>query len=322
MRTIARLTVLAAICAATTLAVGQDQTEKAAKTEKAGQEKAADAKKPPELTETKGQILMDDDLPATGGLVYFVFQSRLMEIPHSGSLDKVKAMAEGAAAVDEKGNFKLNMPPGNFALVYVPSGTADGAQLGPGPDSMAKARRMTREQIQARIEAIKENAQQGLPIKDGALGEAFVVENRQVRPPVVDFGKMVVGINQSVTIRAVKESGDPVDFPVKLQLRGKNGDVYDAHTPSINEAGVFVFHDVFPQFYQVFATATKPKPGEGDEATTPSLGNADLVFEGAPLEQKVTVTPGKPGDAADQPPPNVPEPPKQKPSAAKPKAKQ
>jgi hypothetical protein len=48
--------------------------------------------------------------------------------------------------------------------------------------------------------------------------------------------------------------------------------------------------------YTVVALATRPKPGEGDEATTPTIKNAQFVFESGPMLHEVTVTPGRSGE--------------------------
>lgn len=249
---------------------------------------------PPELTYVSGRLLYSQDEPTTGGVGYFIFQERLKEIPQENPMERVKAIAEAAVAVDADGSFTLNMAPGNYALIYDPAAEATDENLQPGAESQAVGKKPTPEQVKARIQTIIENVKQGMPIKDGKLAEvAYVIENRIVRPPVSEFGEMILGENHSVTVLAVTDKGKPVDFPLSLHLRGKSGDVYEPHPPSVSEAGTFTFYDVFPQSYQVFATAQKPRPGQGDEATTPTLKNATFVFEGTPMEHKVTVTPGK-----------------------------
>lgn len=262
---------------------------------------------PPELTTVTGYLMQDENTTASGGLAYFIFQSRLNEIPHENPMEKVNAMAEKVVPVTEEGRVEARMAPGNYALIYEPQ--ADNEQVpGPGPESMAVAKRMSREQMQRRIEAIKQNAQQGLPVVDGKLGDSFVIENRFVRPPIVDFGAMVVQSDDVVQITANKEDGGVIDFPVALRLRGKNGDILEPHTPSVSEQGVYTFYDVFPQSYQVFALGTKPKPGMGDDITTPTVENDTLVFDGTAVEHTVIVKPGKPGGSANQdaPPPTPP----------------
>ncbi|MCX7019530.1 MAG: hypothetical protein WCK47_09595 [bacterium] len=251
------------------------------------------AKKPPELTEVKGKLLLDDDTPVTGGLAFFVYQRRLMELPRAKTIEVARAMAEAAATVNNDGQFSLSMAPGNYALFYDPAGKADGKEaLEPGSNSMAKTRRLSQEQLAQRRETIIANAKTGVPINQGRVDEGFIVENRQVRPPQVDFGNMILGINQRVTIITVKEDGQPVDFPVRLDMRGKNGDIYNPHPSNAAAPGKYVFFDVFPQFYEVFATAVPARPGATDGATTPTLKNNKLTFDGAPMEQKVTVIPG------------------------------
>jgi hypothetical protein len=253
-----------------------------------------------------GHLSNADKSSANGGVVYFVFQSRLNEIPAENSLDRVKAIAEKAVALDEGGSFTLNMAPGNYALVYDPAGDAANVP-GPGPDSMAMAKKMTREQVEQRIATIKQNAQTGLPIQTGKIGDAFVVENRFVRPPEVSFGEMQLQDDAIVVITANDADGKPIDFPAALRLRGKNGDILEPHTPSVSDIGTYSFFDIQPQSYQVFALGTKPKPGTAnDEITTPTVKNDQFVFDGTPIKQTVTVEPGKPsgdseGDAAPAP---------------------
>ncbi len=248
-----------------------------------------EVKKAPELTVVGGRFVRDDFTTIGGGVVYFVFQERLKELPHENPLAKAKAMAETAAEVDEEGNFYLEMKPGNFALIYDPNEKFSPEKAQPGPESMEKLRKRTPEQVKALVDAIRENAAKGLPIKDGRLGDAYVIENRFVRPPVVDFGEMPLGVDQSVTVIAVKENGEIVDFPVMLKLRGKNGDVYEPHTPTLNTPGQFVFCDVEPQRYDVFAIGVRMAPKADAPITTPTLENAAFEFEGVPMEHKVTV---------------------------------
>jgi hypothetical protein len=265
-------------------------------------EEQQEEKPPPELTDVTGRFVQPGDAESTagGGIAYFIFQRRLSEVPHDNALEKVRDMAETAVAVDEDGSFSLQMAPGNFALVYDPQGEATDEALQPGPESFAVAKRMSTEQQQARIAVMKENAQKGLAIQNGRLGEAFVIENRFVRPPVTDFGQMELGADHSVTVVATSESGEAPDFPLALRLRGKNGDIFEPHPPSVSEPGQFVFHDVFPQEYEVFAIGQRPKPGMGDDITTPSLKNNAFLFESTPKEIKVTVMPGTAEGSGDR----------------------
>ena len=258
---------------------------------------------PPEQTEVSARLMMDADKGAEGGVAYFIFQKRLMEIPHENSMEKVKAMSEVGVAVDKDGSFTLNMAPGNYAIVYDPKGEAKAEALQPGPESMAIARRITPDKLKERMEIIRANAQKGMPIKDGKLGDAYVIENRFIRPPVSDFGEILLGEKHSVTVLAEGDDGKPLDFPVSLRLRGRNGDISEPHPPSVSAPGTFIFNDIMPQIYSVFALGTKPKPGAGDEVTTPSIENAMFVFDGQPYEHKVKVVPGKPGGEDDTPPP-------------------
>jgi len=246
---------------------------------------------PPELTTVTGRLMINKDKGAPAGVAYFVFQRRLLEIPHEGTLDTLRAMAEEAVAVDNEGSFTLRMAPGNYLMVYEPGSDLDPVSLRQGPQSFAQARQLTPEQIRERVERIKENAQKGLPISKGRIGDAYVVENRFVRPPVTDFGEILLGDTATITVIAQDMEGKMADFPVALRLRGKNGDIYEPHPPTVSKKGTFVFHDVFPQPYQVFGLAVKPAPGQGDEATTPTVTNADLLFTGEPLEWKVKVDP-------------------------------
>lgn len=248
-----------------------------------------DADSAPEITSVSGQLITADGKPASGGVVYFIFQGRLNEIPHINPLDKVRAMVEEAVAVDSEGSFSLKMKPGNFAMVYDPAATEAPAE--PGPESMAVIKRLSPEQVQARIAAIKENAAKGLPIKNGKLGDAFVIENRYIRPPVSDFGELQLQSNAVATIKAVTETGEPINFPATLRLRGKNGDIMEPHTPSISTRAQYAFHDIMPQSYQVFALGTLPRPGAGDEITTPIVTNDQFIFTGDPLTHEVIVEP-------------------------------
>lgn len=199
--------------------------------------------------------------------------------------------------MDKDGSFTLEMAPGNFAMFFDPSAKASPEALKAGPDSMAAIQKHDPERVKARIAAIKENARKGLPISDGMLGASmYVIENRIVRPPFTDFGQMILLQDNSVTLLALDEAGNPITFPAVLKIRGKSGDVYEPHNPTLNAPGQYVFHDVFPQMYTVIALATRPKPGEGDEATTPTIKNAQFVFETGPMLHEVTVTPGKRGN--------------------------
>ncbi|MGI8908720.1 MAG: hypothetical protein ACR2IE_19790 [Candidatus Sumerlaeaceae bacterium] len=296
------LTYVAAAAAAVSLystsTLAQDATPAAAKATPAYTE-------PPELTNVSGHIVNADGSGAKAGVAYFIFQSRLNEIPRDNPLDKVKAMAEKSVAIDEGGSFTLTMAPGNYALVYDPA--ADPASIpGPGAESMAVSKKMSRELVDQRIATIKDNAQNGLPVQNGKIGEAFVVENRYVRPPQVDFGDIILQDEAVVRVLANDASGQPIDFPVALRLRGKNGDIMEPHTPSVSEKGRYSFFDVQPQSYQVFALATRPKPGMGDEVTTPTIKDSQLAFDGDPVEHKVIVEAGKPGATEDPPPPPPP----------------
>jgi len=245
--------------------------------------------KPPELTIVTGRFVQDDFTTVGGGTVFFIFQDRLKELPHENTLAKVRAMAETAAEVDAEGNFYLELKPGNFAFVYDPNTSFTEELAKPGPESMEVLRKRTPEQLKALVNVIRENAAKGLPIKDGKIGDAYIVENRFVRPPVSDFGEMPLGADQSATVVAVKENGEVVDFPVMLKLRGKNGDVYEPHTPTLSTPGEFVFCDLEPQRYDVFAIGVRMAPAEDAPITTPTLENTAFEFEGTPLVHKVTV---------------------------------
>jgi len=273
------------------------------------QEKKAKANptytEPPELTTVTGTLVRPDKSKANGGIAFFVFQNRLNEIPHENPLEKVAAMAEKVVPVGAEGQISIAMAPGNYALVYDPAGDADNPP-GPGAESMAVGQGKGRERFEARIAAIRENAEKGLPIENGKLGEAFVVENRFVRPPAVDFGEIVLQSDDLVEITANGGNGQPIDFPAALRLRGKNGDVYEPHTPSVSQKGIYTFVDVLPQSYQVFALGTRPRPGAGDEVTTPTVTNESFIFDGSPIKHTVTLEPGKPGDADNDAPPPAP----------------
>lgn len=245
------------------------------------------AEKAPESTVVSGHLVNADGSDVTGGIVYFVFQNRLNEVAHSDPLEKIKSMAEASVAVDEEGSFTLKMQPGNFAMIYDPDEVV--APEGPGPDSMAVTRKLTRDQVQARIAAIKENAMQGLPIVNGKIENAYVVENRFVRPPASNFGDIQLQDDAVVTIRAVDDDGELINFPATLRLRGKNGDIMEPHTPSVSKRATYEFYDLMPQSYQVFALGTLPRPGGGDELTTPTVSNDQFVFAGEALSQDVVV---------------------------------
>lgn len=260
---------------------------------------------PPEKTTVSGRLMTDKDTGAQSGTAYWVFQRRLLELPHENTLEELRAMAETAVAVDEEGSFTLRMAPGNYMLVYEPGAQLNQELAEGGPKSFARSKQLTPEQVRERVERVKENAQKGLPIRKGRVGNAWVVENRIVRPPITEFGEILLGDPATVTIQAVGPEGNKIDFPVALRLRGKSGDVYEPHPPSISERGTFVFHDVFPQPYQVFGLPTRPAPGQGDEETTPSITNGDLLFTGEPLEWQVQVDPNPPAEepvAAPTPP--------------------
>jgi hypothetical protein len=288
--------IIAAIAAAAVVAVASAQEHRTPPVPDAVKARE-NAGKPPELTEVRGRLVYAEDMPATGGLAYFVFQNRINEIPHTNPEQAVRDKAEYVVGVDKDGSFTLEMAPGNYAMFYDPSATASPESLKPGPDSMAAVQKRDPDRVKAHIAAIKENAQKGLPIVEGMLGDQmFVVENRIVRPPLSDFGQMVLLQDNSVTVLALNEAGNPIDFPAVLKIRGKSGDVYEPHNPTLNTPGQFVFHDVFPQMYTVVALATRPKPGEGDEPTTPTVKNAQFVFETGPMLHEVTVIPGKSGN--------------------------
>lgn len=246
---------------------------------------APDASEAPEITEVRGQLMRSDGTPASGGVIYFVFQNRLNEVPHTDPLEAVKSMSEIAGAVDTQGSFTLRMKPGNFAMVYDPSATEVPAE--PGPGSMAVMKRVSKEQVQTRIAAIKENAAKGLPIANGKLGEAFVIENRYIRPPISNFGEIPLQSSAVVTVKAVDDAGELINFPATLRLRGKNGDIMEPHTPSVSTRAQYTFHDIMPQAYQVFALGSLPRPGAGDEITTPTVNNDQFVFTGDPISQDV-----------------------------------
>lgn len=248
-------------------------------------------KEPPELSSISGHLVDKDGKSVTnGGGVYFVFQNRLNEIPHAGSLAKAKAISETSVALDNEGSFTLKLKPGNFAIIYDPKAEKD--SLGePGPESMAVLKKLSSDQVKSKIEAIKENATKGLPISNGKLEDAFVVENFYVRPPVSDFGDIQLQDDGAVKIVAKTENNETIDFPATLRLRGKNGDIMEPHTPSVSNKGEYVFYDILPQSYQVFALGTLPKPGAGDEITTPTIKNDQFIYTGEPLDHEVIVTP-------------------------------
>lgn len=246
---------------------------------------------PPELTAVSGQIVDKFGNPVkTGGAAFFLFQNRLNEISHTDSVQKAKALSETSVAVDNEGSFTLKLQPGNFAMLYDPQSSAE--EIGkPGSESMAILKRHSPEQIKQKIDAIKENATKGLPIKDGRLQSAYIVENIYIRPPVIDLGTLELESTGVVTIMAKNENNEAIDFPASLRLRGKNGDIMEPHTPSVSSKGEYKFHDILPQSYQVFAIGTLPKPGQGDKITTPTLKNDQFIFTGEALDHEVIVVP-------------------------------
>ena len=267
--------------------------------------------KPPELTVVSGRLLLDKDLPTTGGLAYFVFQRRISEIPVDGAMARAREMAEAVVAVDKEGSFSLEMAPGNYLLIYDPFPPAN-SDMGPGPDSQAVAQKLTKAQIDKRIELIKRTAQEGLGIVDGAIPGGFVIENRLIKPPVTEFGEMVLGDVNRVTVKALAEDDKPLPYPAPLKLRGKNGEIYEPHPPSVTEPGEYVFHDVFPQRYDVFGDATKPPPGMGDKPYIPVISDGAFVFEGETMDvtvkvvrEEITEEELQKRDAAPTPPPGV-----------------
>ncbi len=279
-----RVFLVLTLCAFSCFGMAQESSQAQKETSK-----TEEVKKAPELTIVGGRFVRDDYTTIGGGVVYFIFQERLKELPHENTMEKVRAMAETAAEVDEEGRFYLEMKPGNFALVYDPTAKFRPEMANPGPESMEKLRKRTPEQVKALIDVIRENAAKGLPIQNGRIGDAYIIENRFVRPPAVDFGDMPLGVDQSATVIAVKENGEIVDFPVMLKLRGKNGDIYEPHTPTLNSPGRFVFCDLEPQRYDVFAIGVRLAPKEDAPITTPTLENTAFEFEGVPIEHKVTV---------------------------------
>lgn len=265
-------------------AAGEDAADDAVNS---GPVSAEDAAKAPESTEVSGNFVNSDGTSATGGIVYMVFQNRLNEVPHTNALDHIKSMAEASAVVDEEGSFTLNMKPGNFAMIYDPEATDPMDE--PGPNSMTVMRRLSKEQVQARIAAIKENAMKGLPISNGKIENAFVVENRYVRPPASTFGDMQLQSKGTVTVKAVDDAGELITFPATLRLRGKNGDIMEPHTPSVSKKATYEFYDIMPQSYQVYALGTLPRPGAGDKLTTPTVTNDQFIYIGDPLTHEVEV---------------------------------
>lgn len=249
---------------------------------------------PPELTVVSGRILEAEDKPVSGGVAWWIFQSRIRELPQTGALDYVKRVAEYAAAVKEDGSFEKLIAPGNYVLVYEAGAPASAADSAPGPESMAKTQGpVDREVIQKRIAAMRENAQKGTAIKDGKLEGAYVLENRLVRPPITQLGDMILGEDDSLTVEATDADGKPLEVPAILRLRGKNGDILEPHPVTAANPSTFVFRGLIPQEYAVFATAAQPAPGTDEKSTTPTIENGQVLFEGDPIRHVVTVKPGE-----------------------------
>src|SRR4051812_43182333 len=76
---------------------------------------------PPEMTSVTGRLMKDKDTGAGAGSAYFIFQRRMLEIPHENSLEALHAMAETVTAVDSDGSFTLRMAPGNYLLLFEPN---------------------------------------------------------------------------------------------------------------------------------------------------------------------------------------------------------
>lgn len=262
-----------------------------------------DTQRPPELTHVTGRLLYAKDDPATAGVAFFVYQRRLIELPHDNTMDAVRAKAETSVAVDKDGSFTLDMAPGNYAMVFDPTAASDDTIGKPGPESMAASKKLTPDKLRERIQFIRDNGQKGLPIKDGRIGDAFVLENRQIRPPIIEFGELILAEPHTVMVTAQGADKKPIDFPATLRLRGKNGDIYEPHPPTSTDPGVYIFEDVFPQSYQVFALGSRPKPEAGDEITTPTVENDVFLFAGEPVQHTVKLSPGKPGGQDETPPP-------------------
>src|SRR5690606_4582181 len=123
----------------------------------------------------------------------------------------------------------------------------------------------------------------------GMLESAYVIENRFVRPPASSFGIIQLQSDAIVTIKAVTEDGELINFPATLRIRGKNGDILEPHTPGVNRRAQDDFHDIMPQSYQVFSLGTLPRPGAGDTITTPTVTNDQFIFVGDPLTHEVIV---------------------------------
>lgn len=246
--------------------------------------------KPPELTEVSGRLMLEKDIPTTGGVAYFVFQKRIVEIPLENSMAKIHDLAEAAVEIDQEGSFTLEMAPGNYLLVYDPFTQPTAENLKPGAESMAVARKVTKEQIMARVDVIKENVQKGLAVADNAVPGGFVIENRFIRPPVTSFGEMTLGATRKVVLTLKGKDGQIVDFPANIKLRGKNGDIYEAHPPSVSDPGKYVFYDVFPQRVEVFGLETMPEPGSEEKPYIPVIEDAAFIFNGETMEKDIVVT--------------------------------
>ncbi len=247
---------------------------------------ASEPGKPPELTQVSGRLLLEADVPTTGGVAYFVFQRRISEIPTDGAMARVREMAEAAVAIDKGGSFSLEMAPGNYLMVYDPFET-ETSNLKPGSDSQSVAKKLTKEQIDKRVALMKRSAEQGLAVTNGALPGGFVIENRIIKPPITEFGEMILGAVNRVTVKALAEDGAPLPYPAVIKLRGKNGEIYEAHPPAVSELGTYVYHDVFTQRYDAFGEPTKPAPDSGDKPYVPIVNDGSFVFEGG--EKDVTV---------------------------------
>lgn len=195
-----------------------------------------------------------------GGVVFFLPQRRLIEIPAGkGALDAVAERSEGSAPVSPKGRVELRLPPGNYILTWDPNASSNergvitspaasdpAKSLGtlgkPGPLSLQLAEQGStgRDQVAARrLAAIREVSESGRPtvLRGNELNlegntadilPVFVVFNRFVRPPLVDLGTWTADAPDkgTVIIRLTEKDGSPM-LQGTMRIRGHNGDMLE-----------------------------------------------------------------------------------------------
>jgi hypothetical protein len=195
-----------------------------------------------------------------GGVVFFLLQRRLLEIPPGPmALDAIASRCEASAAVSTTGIIEARLPPGNFLMVWDPNAQADDqgritsprasspsqpiANLGqPGPESLqsaptdeagkARVSRQRREAIAHAGQSEQPTVVQGNRLNTGNQGTdrlpVFVAFNRFLRPPAVDLGTWSASEANTSLIRItlLDADGSPTTRGT-LRIRGHNGDMLE-----------------------------------------------------------------------------------------------